>query len=389
MGRNCKTCKKSIPSSEKTNVCVSCNCHMHFTPECTALKTAAISGIKELGVNVIILCNKCVENIERDNFKRGRALASVSEKLSTLDKLKNMEKRLTDLVDQKVVEAMKTTCEKVEETYAAVVAAEKSTETSKTNASHKVGKGKLNHNISQSLRIQGVREDPSKSKGENLVPTNAEVNGILDTMGVKTSIVELRRLGMFNAERKKPRTLLVTLPNEHEARLTLAKSHEHREMLKQKAVSKLPALSKEDALKENLILKKRRELLDEGVPAEKLKIRNLELFIERQKLEIKTEGAKSDWLCFLNILQLNTRSLIDIDRGMKFSNAVLTSNYNEICLCETWLNENINSKEPLLNDYEIYRKDRELDGDKNFHHGGSLIAVKNSLKSKRPFPTHA
>ena len=39
-----------------------------------------------------------------------------SEKPSTLDvgdKLKNMVKRLTDLVDQKVGEAMKTTCEKV------------------------------------------------------------------------------------------------------------------------------------------------------------------------------------------------------------------------------------------------------------------------------------
>ena len=54
------------------------------------------------------------------NFSRlkvGRALASVSEKLSTLDvgdKLKNMEKRLTYVVAQKVGEAMKTTREKVE-----------------------------------------------------------------------------------------------------------------------------------------------------------------------------------------------------------------------------------------------------------------------------------
>ena len=90
---------------------------MHLTPECTALSTAAISGIKELVVKVMLLCNKCVENNERDNFIRGRALASVSEKLSTLDvgyELNDMEKRLTDLVDQKVGEDMKTNCEKVE-----------------------------------------------------------------------------------------------------------------------------------------------------------------------------------------------------------------------------------------------------------------------------------
>ena len=174
----------------------------------------------------MLLCNKCVENFEPDNFKQGRAPGSVSEKLSTLDKgdmLKNMENRLTDLVDPKVDEAMNSTCKKVEKSYAAVVTVEKSTETGNTNASQKVNKGKTNQNISQSLRIQGVPENPSRSKAENLVPTKAEVNDILDTIEVQTSIVELRRLRKFDAEPKKPQTLLVTLPNEHEARLTLAK----------------------------------------------------------------------------------------------------------------------------------------------------------------------
>ena len=65
----------------------------------------------------MLLGNKCVENIERDIFIQDRALASVSEIPSTHDmgdNLMNLEKRLTDLVDQNVGEAMKTTCEKVE-----------------------------------------------------------------------------------------------------------------------------------------------------------------------------------------------------------------------------------------------------------------------------------
>ena len=45
---------------------------------------------------------------------------------------------------------------------------------------------------------------------------------------------------------------------------------------------------------------------------------------------------------------------------------------------ETRLNEKINSKQLFLNDYDIYRKDRELHGDKNFQ-GGSMIAVKKNL----------
>ena len=117
------------------------------------------------------------------------------------------------------------------------------------------------------------------------------------------------------------------------------------------------------------------------VAAEKLKIRNLVLFNEGQKVEIKTERAKSDCLDFLNIFQLDTRSLIDIDRRMKLSTAVFTSNYNVKCLCETWLNENNQFRRTPTENIE------KLDGDKNFH-GGSLIAVKiTSLlsKSENPF----
>ena len=54
---------------------------------------------------MILLSNNCNENNKRDSFIRGRAPASVSEKLSTIDvgdNLKNMEKILTDFVDQKV-----------------------------------------------------------------------------------------------------------------------------------------------------------------------------------------------------------------------------------------------------------------------------------------------
>ena len=166
MGGNCKTGKRGIPAHEKTYFCVSCNTHMHLTTECTALSTAAINGIIELGMNAMLLCNTCVENNERDNFIRGRALEKVSEKLESLDvgkKLKNMEKRLTELVDSKIGEAMTTTCDKVEKTYAAVVAVDKTT-SGKTKGAQNAEAQKSNHNINQSFRIQGLKEDPSKSK---------------------------------------------------------------------------------------------------------------------------------------------------------------------------------------------------------------------------------
>ena len=75
--------------------------------------------------------------------------------------------------------------------------------------------------------------------------------------------------------------------NEHEAGLTLAKSRKHQELLKQKGVFLLLALSEEDTPKHVLILKSRSE--PQGVPAEKLRIRNLGSFDEGPKVENQTE----------------------------------------------------------------------------------------------------
>ena len=55
---------------------------MHLTPDCTALSPAAITGIKELGMNAVLLCKNCVE---RDDFIRCRTLAKVTEKIDSLD----------------------------------------------------------------------------------------------------------------------------------------------------------------------------------------------------------------------------------------------------------------------------------------------------------------
>ena len=75
---------------------------------------------------------------------------------------------------------------------------------------------------------------------------------------------------------KKQRGVSVSLANEHEARLTLAKGQEFRNNWDEKNIYILPKLTRDDALKENQMSKIQRELLDGGVPEEKLSIRNLE-----------------------------------------------------------------------------------------------------------------
>ena len=136
-----------------------------------------------------------------------------------------MEILLTDLFDQKLGEAVKTTCVKVEKTYAGVIAVEKSTDTVKPNASQR-----KKHNISRSLRVQGVSGDPSKGKEKNLSRQLSKWT-ISWTQGELKSVVALRRLEKSDAERTKPRTLLVKLRNDYEGVvwrcLALSKIHKH------------------------------------------------------------------------------------------------------------------------------------------------------------------
>ena len=100
----------------------------------------------------MLLCNNCVEQNERDNFIRCRTLAKVAEKIDSLDigeKLKNMERRLTDLVDEKIGNATKMTCDKVEKTYAAVVAVETTSENLKELKLMKTLKITISINVSE------------------------------------------------------------------------------------------------------------------------------------------------------------------------------------------------------------------------------------------------
>ena len=285
MTKNCNTCKKVINQTLPRYICVACNVHMHFEPSCTGLTQVAVNSLKEAGQLAMLLCVKCLSNKERDNFIKCRTIDKINEKIKTETqeinkKLQTMEERITAVVDTRVDNAIKTTCKKLDKSYAEAVAVQLRN-IGATSKAHSREPPDLDHNIRKSIRIQGVLEDPDKSKAENFVPTTNEVNDVLKRIGVTTQITELKRLGKFSNTRKKPRTLLLTLPTEHDARLVLAKAHEKRT-----GVFILPALSKKDTIKENLCLKKRRELLKENVPRDKLNIRNLELFNDGKKVDL-------------------------------------------------------------------------------------------------------
>ena len=270
---------------------------MHLEPSCTGLSNVALNGIKELGLSCMLLCNTCIENNERDNIIKSWTIHKANEQVEALkieNKLESLEVKLTSLIDKKVEEVLKVSCKEIQNSYSEIAAKNVEIVSTRRPLPETDHKQILNHNISTSLRIHGIPEDLDKKKYENLVPTTEKVNEILTKIGVDTKVKELRRLEKFDKDRKKSRTVLVTFNTEHEARLVLAKSFEKRTELKDENIFLMPMLSREDALKENLCLKKRRELINNGIPPDKLKIRNFELFNDGKKVLLIDENEKTD-----------------------------------------------------------------------------------------------
>ena len=159
-----------------------------------------------------------------------------------------------------------------------------------------VGARKIeSHNISNCIRIQGVQA-VNLSKNENDIKTNTEVGNLLSELGVNAEIVHLRRLGSFEkfkeksesnslnieshatSEKVAPRVVMVEIKNNWDVRLILARAGTAWDTLAKRKIYIRKALTREEIAKENACLKKRRELIAQGVSRQKLKIKNFQLF---------------------------------------------------------------------------------------------------------------
>ena len=68
MSKSCNTCKKVINQTSPRYICVACNVHMQFEPSGTGVTQVEVNGLKEAGQQAMLLCVKCLNNKERDNF---------------------------------------------------------------------------------------------------------------------------------------------------------------------------------------------------------------------------------------------------------------------------------------------------------------------------------
>ena len=107
--------------------CVSCNRTMHLELTCTGLSQVAINGIKEIGPLAMLLCNACLDNDEMDSLIRFSTIektmkTSQQDFLEVNVRLQGMDKRITTIANGMVDNAFKTTCDKMEKSYADALA---------------------------------------------------------------------------------------------------------------------------------------------------------------------------------------------------------------------------------------------------------------------------
>ena len=155
-----------------------------------------------------------------------------------------------------------------------------------------------------------------------------------------------------------------------------------------------PELSREDLIKEREVLKLRRELITQGPDRKELRVRNLTLQERVENEQIPDEQKRvyqtDAWLesasenpdkSLISRLLFNVRSVLDIERRMALSNALISSNYDILCLTETWLTSHVPDEAVFLKEFELHRADRHSVA--KTKHGGVLIAVKHKLNHSR------
>ena len=174
-----------------------------------------------------------------------------------------------------------------------------------------------------------------------------------------------------------------------------------RELKKYRELSGPVFLSKELTIEElkteNESLGMRKVKIDQGVPREKLRIRDLKHEMQNDQgiwekvydNVADSAEAPSAWLSNRNhemqvhLLMWNVRSMLDLNRRTALSNALALQQFHIISLCETWLVNTIPNSGLFLGNRSKFRRDRQPKRTRKLSHGGVLIAVDSSIPCKK------
>ena len=147
---------------------------------------------------------------------------------------------------------------------------------------------------SSQVSIDGIEETPP---GSNISDTNhldSKIREVFNHLGIETNISFIERIGkprrVSISEQPSPRTALVTVSTSWDAKRILDCAHLLKNFKSRVYIS--AALTKQEKEIENELLKKRRELINNGEKIDSIRIRNLKLFVKDTEIKLQAPTEK-------------------------------------------------------------------------------------------------
>ena len=221
----------------------------------------------------------------------------------------------------------------------------------------KVSPSKNIYEYQYEVRVSGIPENNEASRIKRQSKDKEVVENVCSSIGCTYPIKECRRIGKFVDGRT--RKLLVTF---NDSRALVAKASE-KELYKPSRVLIKPGLSEADMRKEQVVLKKRWDLMNSRKRKEDLRIHKFRLYQSTSSGEIE---VKLDWqptLCKLSLKRfyLNPQGFLSLERRLKVLNKFLLITSSYLFVTETWFDSQTSSVVfPNNNPAQIFRSDRSL-----------------------------
>ena len=262
----CKNCDEKVSETQRF-WCFSCGVVLHMTPECTGFSASVVKCFQEVTRNLLLLCIFCAENESETLIQDVYA--------TRMNRLEEKNNHKLQAIQDKPDEYKMN----VSDTYASVVALKKETKNIALKLEQPVQVKAFESKVAETerLRLKGVPEKFGIPPDKAFKKDMEKVESVFEFLaGKKCNVKSLKRIGQFKDLSPKPRTLVVQVDNEAYRTLLLKASRElknYRELSGPVFLSK--ELTIEELKSENESLRMKKVKIDQGVPREKLRIRNL------------------------------------------------------------------------------------------------------------------
>jgi len=312
----CITDTNANKDEKRAICCASPFCNQTFHLQCIGFKGKKVK-------NLYFLCDSCSEFIKYSNASLEQKLVDIGEELKNISKVlnhrieqieENFQRKTEEITES--VQTNKVICEERATEIENILGTFKSETNTKMNEFEKklnnlirtldsveeksknvcntnstvspepnaakleTNKRSVYPSLKYQIRIRGIDEAPdSLSYIDRQKYEIEQVEKILNHMNKNNcKICDCFRLGKYNKNMHKPRSLLVTFASVWDRNIVIQSASSLSNYSSEIFIT--PALSPQDMEKEKQILKKRWELIQSGTDRKQIRIKNLQLLVD-------------------------------------------------------------------------------------------------------------